>query len=95
MGFTGTRTRPSALVVVVPDDDTPVVSSPLAPALRAQAALALAARADTGTGTAMASGVGEVAYQAVEPGLMAEVETRTTRHTVTTVLRLRLPEEQD
>lgn len=43
----------------------------------------------------MASGVGEVAYQGVEPGLMAEVKLRTTRHAVTTVLRLRLPEELD
>jgi hypothetical protein len=43
----------------------------------------------------MAVGVGEVEYRAVEPGLlMAEVEQRTTRHSVTTVLRLRLPEDR-
>jgi ATP-dependent DNA ligase len=95
VGFTGPRARPAALAVVLPDDDTPVVSSPLASALRAQAAAALAARPDTGTGTAMASGVGEVAYQGVEPGLMAEVELRTTRQAVTTVLRLRFPDEHD
>ncbi|MFI9587668.1 ATP-dependent DNA ligase [Streptomyces sp. NPDC052236] len=94
VGFTGPQTRPNALVLVVPDDDTPVVSSPLPPALRAEAAAALAAATSTGSGTAMAVGVGEVEYRAVEPGLlMAEVEQRTTRHSVTTVLRLRLPED--
>ncbi|MGW3624722.1 hypothetical protein [Streptomyces sp. NPDC000880] len=58
---------------------------------------ALAGRTSTGTGTAMAVGVGEVEYRAVEPGLTAEVEQGTTRHTVTTVLRLRLrlPEDHD
>ncbi len=97
VGFTGPRARPNALVLVVPDDDTPIVSSPLSPGLRAQAAAALSAATDagTGTGTAMAVGVGEVEYRAVEPGLlMAEVEQRTTRHSVTTVLRLRLPEDR-
>lgn len=43
----------------------------------------------------MAVGVGEEEYRAVEPGLTAEVEQGTTRHTVTTVLRLRLPEDHD
>jgi ATP-dependent DNA ligase len=95
VGFTGRQARPSALVLVLPDDDAPLVSSPLAPALRAQAAAALAGRTSTGTGTAMAVGVGEVEYRAVETGLTAEVEQGTTRHTVTTVLRLRLPEDHD
>ncbi|MEU4498296.1 ATP-dependent DNA ligase [Streptomyces sp. NBC_00210] len=95
VGFTGPRARPSALVLVLPDDDTPLVSSPLAPALRAQAAAALAGLESTGTGTAIAVGVGEVGYQAVAAGLTAEVEQGTTRHTVTTVLRLRLPEDHD
>ncbi|NUK88884.1 hypothetical protein [Streptomyces lunaelactis] len=45
------------------------------------------------TGVAMAIGVGDVEYLAVEAGLTAEVEQGTTRHTVTTVLRLRLPQD--
>ncbi|MFI1394979.1 ATP-dependent DNA ligase [Streptomyces sp. NPDC020681] len=96
VGFTGARTRPGALVLVLPDDDTPVVSSPLSPAPRAQAATALAGRESAGaTGTAMAAGLGEIAYQPVEPGLAAEVEQRTTRHATTAVLRLRLPDDLD
>ncbi|MEU9010433.1 RNA ligase family protein [Streptomyces sp. NPDC048479] len=95
VGFTGTPARPAALALALPDDDAPVVSSPLAPALRAQAAVALHGRATGGTGTAMAIGVGEIAYRTVEPGVTAEVEQGTTRHTVTTVLRLRLPQDQD
>ncbi|MEV6393389.1 ATP-dependent DNA ligase [Streptomyces sp. NPDC051907] len=95
VGYAGPRARPTALVLVLPDDDAPTVSSPLSPALRAQAADALAAMADAGSGTAMAVGLGEVEYAAVESGLTAEVGQGTTRHTVTTVLRLRLPEDQD
>ncbi|MFF3398987.1 RNA ligase family protein [Streptomyces sp. NPDC002659] len=95
VGFTGPRTRPAALVLVLPDDDTPVVSSPLTPALRAGAAAALTSLTSTNTGTATALGVGEVEYRRVESGLTAEVEQGTTRHTVTTVLRLRLPEDHD
>ncbi|WP_405602040.1 ATP-dependent DNA ligase [Streptomyces sp. NBC_01410] len=95
VGFTGPRTRPAALVLVLPDDDTPVVSSPLTPALRARAAAALTSLTSTNTGTATALGVGEVEYRRVESGLAAEVEQGTTRHTVTTVLRLRLPEDRD
>ncbi|WP_406273472.1 ATP-dependent DNA ligase [Streptomyces sp. NBC_00191] len=95
VGFTGPRTRPAALVLVLPDDDTPVVSSPLTPALRARAAAALTSLTSTNTGTATALGVGEVEYRRVESGLTAEVEQGTTRHTVTTVLRLRLPEDHD
>jgi ATP-dependent DNA ligase len=95
VGFTGPRTRPAALVLVLPDDDTPVVSSPLTPVLRARAAAALTSLTSTNTGTATALGVGEVEYRKVESGLTAEVEQGTTRHTVTTVLRLRLPEDHD
>ncbi|MCX4819373.1 ATP-dependent DNA ligase [Streptomyces sp. NBC_01142] len=95
VGFTGTQKRPAALVLVLPDDDTPVVSSPLAPALRAQVAGVVAGRTTGRTGTAVAVGVGDVPYQAVEPGLVAEVGQGTTRHTVTTVLRLRLPGDLD
>ncbi|WP_327686748.1 ATP-dependent DNA ligase [Streptomyces sp. NBC_00467] len=109
VGFTGTRSRPHALVLVLPDDDTPVVSSPLTPALRVQAAAALPGTAATtasatgsgdslvpgGAPVAMAAGLGEVAYQPVTAGLSAEVEQRTTRHATTTVLRLRLPPDTD
>lgn len=95
IGFTGPPARPSALVLAVADDPVPVVSSPLAPALRAQAAAALEGRVTGGTGTATATGVGEVAYRTAGPGVTAEVEQGTTRHTVTTVLRLRLPQDQD
>ncbi|WNO77142.1 RNA ligase family protein [Streptomyces sp. AM8-1-1] len=109
VGFTGARSRPHALVLVLPDDDTPVVSSPLTPALRVQAAAALpgtAATTASATGSgdspvpgeapvAMAAGLGEVAYQPVAAGLSAEVEQRTTRHATTTVLRLRLPPDTD
>lgn len=95
VGFTGAPARPTALVVVLPDDDTPVVSSPMQPGLRAQAAGLLAGRASGAGGVAVATGIGEVAYRAVEPGVTAEVELGTTRHTVTTVVRLRFPEELD
>ncbi|MEU6484394.1 ATP-dependent DNA ligase [Streptomyces sp. NPDC046887] len=92
VGFTGPAERPVSLVVVLPDDDTPVVSSPLPPALRAGAGAVLRRRPAGGEATAMAVGLGDVAYREVEPGLLAEVATGTTRHTVTTVLRLRGPE---
>lgn len=90
VGFTGPADRPAALVLVLPDDDSPVVSSPLPPALRAHAGSVLAGRGTGGpAGTAMAIGVGEVPYRALAPGLAAEVERGTTRHAVVTVLRLR------
>ncbi|MGW1885202.1 ATP-dependent DNA ligase [Streptomyces sp. NPDC001970] len=90
VGFTGPPDRPAALVLVLPDDDAPVVSSPLPPALRTHAATTLAGR-ETGAvdGRAMAIGVGEVPYRTVAPGLVAEVEQGTTRHTVAAVLRIR------
>ncbi|MDN3294526.1 ATP-dependent DNA ligase [Streptomyces ficellus] len=89
VGFTGAQERPASLVLVLPDDDTPVVSSPLPAALRARAGAALRDLAPGEPGTAMAVGIGEVPYRSVPPRLMAEVETGTTRHTVTTVLRLK------
>ncbi|MEU0371046.1 ATP-dependent DNA ligase [Streptomyces sp. NPDC006283] len=95
VGFTGPANRPTALVVVLPDDDTPVVTSPMQPGLRAQAATMLDGRTAGGTGTAVATGIGEVAYRAVEPGVTAEVGLGTTRHTVTTVVRVRSPDELD
>ena len=98
VGFTGPPRRPSALVLVLPDDDTPVLSSPLTPALSLQAGRALGAPADggeglDGEGTVTAVGVGEVAYRRVPPELSAEVARGTTRlHNLITVLRLRIPE---
>jgi ATP-dependent DNA ligase len=89
VGFTGSRQRPASLVLVLPDDDTPVVSSPLPPELRARAGAALTPLTPGDAGTAMAPGLGEVAYRSVPPELSAEVATGTTRHTVTTVLRLK------
>ncbi|MFF8830099.1 RNA ligase family protein [Streptomyces sp. NPDC015131] len=89
VGFTGARERPASLVLVLPDDDTPVVSSPLPPALRARAGGALAALPPGEEGTAVAVGLGEVTYRSVPPDLTAEVATGSTRHTVTTVLRLK------
>ncbi|WP_179166407.1 ATP-dependent DNA ligase [Streptomyces sp. CB03238] len=91
VGFTGAQQRPASLVVVLPDDDTPVVSSPLPPALRVRAGAALAALTPGEADTAMAVGLGEVPYRRVPPELTAEVATGTTRHTVTTVLRLKEP----
>ncbi|MEU8524533.1 MULTISPECIES: ATP-dependent DNA ligase [Streptomyces] len=99
VGYTGPAQRPSALVLVVPDDDTPALSSPLAPALRIQAGRALGVPAagaedladDDSTVTAV--GVGEVPYRRVPPELTAEVARGTTRqHNLITVLRLRTTE---
>ncbi|MER6999223.1 ATP-dependent DNA ligase [Streptomyces sp. NPDC000410] len=96
VGFTGPAGRPAALVLVLPDDDTPAVSSPLPPALRTQAGALLAGLGTAAPGepwesegVAMAVGVGEVPYRTVRAGLTAEVEQGTTRHTVVTVLRIR------
>ncbi|MEU0270503.1 ATP-dependent DNA ligase [Streptomyces sp. NPDC006307] len=89
VGFTGARERPAALVLVLPDDDVPVVSSPLPPALRARAGTALRALTPGEPATAQAVGIGDVAYRSVPPEVTAEVATGTTRHTVTTVLRLK------
>ncbi|MCX5385656.1 ATP-dependent DNA ligase [Streptomyces sp. NBC_00083] len=89
VGHTGSPARPAALVLVLPGDDVPVVSSPLPAALRVEAGRALAPLADEGVGTAVAAGRGEVAYRAVAVGLLAEVEWATTRHAGAVVLRLR------
>ncbi|MEV6653060.1 ATP-dependent DNA ligase [Streptomyces sp. NPDC051219] len=89
VGHTGLASRPSALVLVLPGDDTPVVSSPLAPALRTEAGAVLAGL-PTGKGTATALGLGEVEYHSVAPAMTVEVRYGTTaRHATVTVLRLR------
>ncbi|MEU3603774.1 ATP-dependent DNA ligase [Streptomyces sp. NPDC006798] len=93
VGHTGPADRPRALVVVLPDDDTPMVSGPLGPALRAEAAGLLPP--PTGSeGRATAPGLGEVTYREVEPGLLAETALRTTRHTTLTITRLRTPSDR-
>ncbi|MGV9313076.1 ATP-dependent DNA ligase [Streptomyces sp. NPDC003691] len=95
-GHTGPATGPRALVVVLPDTGgTPVVSSPLSPALRAQAAAVLPPGTDGPEGRATAAGLGEIGYRRLLPGLTAEVEVRTTRHATVTVVRLKLPQDTD
>ncbi|MCS0634274.1 ATP-dependent DNA ligase [Streptomyces sp. LP05-1] len=90
VGYTGAPERPNALVLVVPDDDTPFVSSPLPAALRARAGAVLRRLPPGGEpGSAVAPGLGEVAYQGVPPALTVEVATGTTRHGVVAVLRLK------
>ncbi|MER5930105.1 ATP-dependent DNA ligase [Streptomyces sp. NPDC002054] len=92
VGWTGPARRPVALVLVLPgeEDETPVVSSPLSPALRAETAATLAAR-PTGdpAGTITAIGLGEVPYHLLDPPLPAEVRHTSTRHPPPEVLRLR------
>ncbi|MFE6159570.1 ATP-dependent DNA ligase [Streptomyces sp. NPDC056486] len=89
VGFTGSRGRPQALVLVLPGDGTPVVSSPLAPALRTAAGAALPEA--RGEGTAIAIGIGEVTYAALptEPPVTVEVRQNTTRHATAVVVRFR------
>ncbi|MFJ6936704.1 ATP-dependent DNA ligase [Streptomyces sp. NPDC101132] len=91
VGWTGTAHRPSALVLVLPDDDTPVVSSPLTGALRTAAAEALAGRdhPPEAAGTVTAVGLGELPYRLLDPPLTVEVRHATTRHPPPEVLRIR------
>ncbi|MFJ7153484.1 ATP-dependent DNA ligase [Streptomyces sp. NPDC101118] len=91
VGWTGTAHRPSALVLVLPDDDTPVVSSPLTGALRTAAAEALAGREHPAeaAGTVTAVGLGELPYRLLDPPLTVEVRHATTRHPPPEVLRIR------
>ncbi|MEU7578190.1 RNA ligase family protein [Streptomyces sp. NPDC041068] len=89
IGCTGNPARPQALVLVLPGDGTPVVSSPLSPAVRSAAAQALP-RA-VGEGVATAIGIGEVTYAALptEPVVLVEVRQNTTRHATAVVVRFR------
>ncbi len=92
IGYTGTPRRPRALVLVLPvGDETPLVSSPLTPGLRAELVAELAERAGTGpsTATVTAIGLGEVPYHPLDPPLTAEVRHASTRHPPPEVLRLR------
>lgn len=95
VGYTGTPRRPLALVLVLPvGDETPLVSSPLTAALRAQVVAAVAERdapSRTPAGaTVTAIGLGEVPYRPLDPPLTAEVRhPSTARHPPPEVLRLR------
>ncbi|MFD4137268.1 ATP-dependent DNA ligase [Streptomyces goshikiensis] len=96
VGYTGSPRRPVALVLVLPvGDETPLVSSPLSAALRAEVAAAVAratgARVTTGaTGaTVTAIGLGEVPFRPLDPPLTAEVRHTSARHPPPEVLRLR------
>ncbi|WP_208606461.1 ATP-dependent DNA ligase [Streptomyces silaceus] len=89
IGRTGPAARPRALVLALPGDGTPVVSSPLSPALRSAAAGALPE--PVGEGVATAAGIGDVTYAALpaEPVVLVEVRQNTTRHATATVVRFR------
>ncbi|CAM5579578.1 DNA ligase [Streptomyces avidinii] len=106
VGYTGTARRPLALVLVLPvGDETPLVSSPLTAALRADVVAALALRSAgsagsagsdraaaspaAGGGTVTAIGLGEVSFHPLDPPLTAEVRHTSTRHPPPEVLRLR------
>lgn len=92
IGYTGTPRRPLALVLVVPvGDETPLVSSPLTAALRAEVASELASRGAPAppTETITAIGLGEVPFRPLDPPLTAEVRHASTRHPPPEVLRLR------
>ncbi|MEU3911906.1 ATP-dependent DNA ligase [Streptomyces sp. NPDC029721] len=93
IGYTGTARRPVALVLVLPgeDEDTPLVSSPLPPALRADLAAALrtAPPPPPKLPTVTAIGLGDTPYTPLDPPLTAEVRHASTRHPPPEVLRLR------
>ncbi|MBM7173649.1 AAA family ATPase [Streptomyces sp. G44] len=89
VGCTGNPARPQALVLALPGDGTPVVSSPLSPAVRSAAAQALPE--PVGEGVATAIGIGDLTYAALpaEPVVMVEVRQNTTRHATAVVVRFR------
>ncbi|MGR3931633.1 ATP-dependent DNA ligase [Streptomyces sp. BRA346] len=100
VGVVGPRLRPRALALVLPGDDTPVVSGPLSPAVRAQLTTALrdlppppARPADADPPTAIDTVGAWIAYQPIAPELTVEVRQESTvRHAATAVIRLRTPE---
>lgn len=95
IGYTGTARRPLALVLLLPgeDDETPLVSSPLPPALRADLTAALRTAPPPPPPprppTVTAIGLGETTYTPLDPPLTAEVRHASTRHPPPEVLRLR------
>ncbi|MET7932682.1 ATP-dependent DNA ligase [Streptomyces sp. NPDC005322] len=97
VGVVGPRLRPRSLALVLPGDDAPVISTPLAPAVRSQLGAALSglpepepsAPEHVGTDTVGAL----IAYRPVAPELTVEVrQDSTARHAATTVVRLRGPD---
>ncbi|MDG4861269.1 ATP-dependent DNA ligase [Streptomyces sp. T-3] len=89
VGFTGSRARPQALVVVVAGDDAPVLSSPLGAGVRAEAVARLPE--PDGEAPINAVGLGDITYSTVPAEAVVEVRQRTTRHATVGVLRFRLP----
>ncbi|OKI69561.1 ATP-dependent DNA ligase [Streptomyces sp. MJM1172] len=99
VGYTGSPRRPVALVLVLPvGDETPLVSSPLTPALRAEVAAVAQASGPASGGpgaagaagaTVTAIGLGEVPFRPLDPPLTAEVRHASARHPPPEVLRLR------
>ncbi|MFD0270646.1 ATP-dependent DNA ligase [Streptomyces sp. NPDC127106] len=88
IGYTGTPRRPQALVLVLPvEDETPLVSSPLTAAQRAELAAELARRAEDADGAAPAAGAGAateaVTATAAEAVSGAATEAATTTATAT------------
>ncbi|MEU0843808.1 ATP-dependent DNA ligase [Streptomyces sp. NPDC005962] len=97
VGVVGPRLRPRALALVLPGDDTPVVSGPLSPAVQAQLAKALRELppepVPPDPPTAIDTVGAWIAYQPIPPDLTVEVRQESTvRHAATAVIRLRLPE---
>ncbi|WP_405546085.1 ATP-dependent DNA ligase [Streptomyces goshikiensis] len=93
VGYTGSPRRPVALVLVLPvGGETPLVSSPLTPALRAEVAAAVASGpgvVGAAGATVTAIGLGEVPFRPLDPPLTAEVRHASARHPPPEVLRLR------
>ncbi|MEU3466625.1 ATP-dependent DNA ligase [Streptomyces sp. NPDC006687] len=94
IGHTGTARRPLALVLLLPgeDEETPLVSSPLSPALRNELATVLRAAPAPPPAelpVVRALGLGETPYVPLDPPLTAEVRHTSGRHPPPEVLRLR------
>ncbi|MEV7542425.1 ATP-dependent DNA ligase [Streptomyces sp. NPDC089915] len=93
IGYTGTPARPLALVLLLPgeDEETPLLSSPLPPALRTAltATLRTAPAAPRTAPPLTVTGLGETPYTPLDPPLTAEVRHTSTRHPPPEVLRLR------
>lgn len=87
VGFTGSPAHPQALVLVLPGDDAPLLSSPLAPGVRARGAALLPAPGPDAEMNAI--GFGDITYRTVPPDLTVEVRQQATRHRTATVTRFR------
>ncbi|MFG2191436.1 ATP-dependent DNA ligase [Streptomyces sp. NPDC048639] len=95
VGYTGPRTRPRNLVLVLPGDDSPVLSGRLPPNLQAALAPALGRLGpptDEAPGGRRSTPDGTTLYTPVPPDLTVEILWTETRTPIITVLRLRGPE---